>query len=36
MEVWHFEYHAIISMPSSIRYRLILQKIALEKKRNPK
>jgi len=28
------EYASIISMPSSVRYRMILKKLELEKKRN--
>jgi len=33
MEVWGMDYAAIVSMPSSVRYRMLLKKIDLEKKR---
>jgi len=33
MEVWHLDWASIMTMPSSVRYRMLLKKIDLEKKR---
>ena len=36
MEVWHLDYNAIMSMPCSVRYRMLVRKQALEKQRAKK
>ena len=34
MEVWNIDYNAIMSLPCSLRYRLLMRKQELEKKRH--